>query len=150
ACRVRPFALSFNMLLAIPLLLPIFLYAQPQNLILHGVVRSANDGSLIAGASVSIQNEKGTAITDRYGRFSVPIRKEQGTVFVSYVGYEQKKTDYTYSTDLLEIAMTPADNILEQVEVVSTGYNTVPKERATGAFEVIDKNVMRSDERRVG
>lgn len=37
--------------------------------------------------------------------------------------------------------MVPADNTLEQVEVVSTGYNTVPKERATGAFEVIGKNV---------
>src|SRR5690606_8201716 len=36
----------------------------------------------------------------------------------------------------------PTENMLEEVEV-STGYQTIPKERATGSFEVVDQKMLR-------
>src|SRR5690606_38217041 len=34
--------------------------------------------------------------------------------------------------------LEPLQNHIEEVEVVSTGYQQIPKERATGSFEFVD------------
>src|SRR5690606_5692783 len=39
-------------------------------------------------------------------------------------------------------SLEPLENQLEEVEVVSTGYQQLPKERATGSFVQIDNEMM--------
>jgi TonB-linked SusC/RagA family outer membrane protein len=39
------------------------------------------------------------------------------------------------------IQMTLADRVLSEVGIVSTGYQKIPKERATGSFDLIDNNL---------
>lgn len=116
--------------------------AQQPDKILEGVVRSSYDNSLIAGASVVKEDEEGGTVTDRDGKFKLPIRRDEGILIVTSIGFERKEMAYKDPADLLEIVIDPIENTLDQVEVVSTGYNAMPRERATGAFEVINKNVL--------
>src|SRR5690606_6426387 len=41
--------------------------------------------------------------------------------------------------DFLALYLSPSEQLLEEV-IVSTGYQTLPKERATGAFTVVDQS----------
>lgn len=58
-----------------------------------------------------------------------------------------KKDNIKSNTDLLwfsvlNISLKMSTAKLEEISVVSTGYETLPKERSTGSFGQIDKNLI--------
>ncbi|MCY4779074.1 SusC/RagA family TonB-linked outer membrane protein [Sphingobacterium sp. UT-1RO-CII-1] len=111
--------------------------AQTQaELVLRGEVRSAADGQAIEGASIIV--DKKHARTDKEGRFTISVNKPTGTLTVKHIGYNEQKIAYENTATLLKILLETSSKQIEEVEVVSTGYQKIPKERATGSFEFID------------
>ncbi|WP_162850007.1 SusC/RagA family TonB-linked outer membrane protein [Sphingobacterium yanglingense] len=108
---------------------------------LQGAIVSLIDGKPIAGVSVAIADEKGRASTKSDGSFSVPVTTSAGTVKFSHVGYKPLALPYSVGVSLI-VKLIPLENQLEEVEVVSTGYQKIPKERATGSFELIDNKLL--------
>src|SRR5690606_3887254 len=76
------------------------------------------------------------------GRFRIPANKSTGTIEVRHIGFQPQSIDYDEKTTYLTISLEPLENQLEEVEVVSTGYQQLPKERATGSFVQIDNEMM--------
>ncbi|GGH12054.1 SusC/RagA family TonB-linked outer membrane protein [Sphingobacterium alkalisoli] len=112
---------------------------------LGGVVRSAVDGQTIEGVSVQAGNKY--TLTDKEGRFSITIDDPKGTLKINHIGFKEQSVAYDETTTLLDLQLHPTEQQIEEVEVVSTGYQTIPKERATGSFVQIDKELLN---RRVG
>ena len=104
--------------------------------ILRGEVRSAADGHPIGGASIRIGKQQSSS--DKEGRFTIAAPQQQGTLEVRHLGYKSQKVSYSQTSTYLTLRLEPAENTIEEVEVVSTGYQKIPKERATGSFEFID------------
>ena len=104
--------------------------------ILRGEVRSAADGQAVEGASVSV--DKSHARTDKEGRFTISVDKPTGVLIIKHIGYKEQRVAYENTSTLLNIALQANEKLIEEVEVVSTGYQKIPKERATGSFEFID------------
>jgi TonB-linked SusC/RagA family outer membrane protein len=104
---------------------------------IQGRVLNENNGPLL-GANVSIMGTRRRALTDIDGRFSFTGIEHKARLIVSYVGYGTDTILVGNETNFT-IKLDPVINSIKEVNIVSTGYQTLPKERATGSFEVITK-----------
>ncbi|RQO74621.1 SusC/RagA family TonB-linked outer membrane protein [Pedobacter sp. KBW06] len=95
-------------------------------------------GSPLPGATIKLKNGTKTVITNAQGEFQMNNIEENALLQVSFLGYKMKELKADPSGDMtIRLEVNPAE--LEVVTVVSTGYQNLPKERATGAFNVISK-----------
>src|SRR5690606_15943259 len=104
--------------------------AEGQKRFLIGEVRSAADGKAIEG--VSLRSDGVSTRTDREGKFQIITTENTGKVEVRHLGFNPQSIKFNANTKYLEILLQPLENQIEEVEVVSTGYQQIPKERATG------------------
>nr|WP_315398347.1 SusC/RagA family TonB-linked outer membrane protein [uncultured Sphingobacterium sp.] len=112
----------------------------PMNHVLRGTVVSAVDNKPLDGVSVRVEAEKARTSTKKDGAFSLSVESLKGLVKFTYVGYKSHEINYTSGVSLI-VKLIPEDNKLDEVEVVSTGYQKIPKERATGSFEFVDNKL---------
>ncbi|WET68776.1 SusC/RagA family TonB-linked outer membrane protein [Sphingobacterium sp.] len=110
-------------------------------LAVSGTIVSEVDGKPIQGVSIQVQGEKGRASSKSDGSFSLPVSNPKGTVSLSHMGF--KRLELTYFAGVsLQVKLIPIENQLDEVEVVSTGYQKIPKERATGSFVQVDNKLL--------
>lgn len=107
-----------------------------QNNVLQGTVISAVDKKPLQAVSVRVEADNVKTSTKKDGSFSIAVAQRTGKVKFTSVGYKTLELDYTSGT-VLHVQLNPVENQLDEVEVVSTGYQEIPKERATGSFEVL-------------
>src|SRR5690606_33008288 len=96
----------------------------------------------IEGASVFIKGSNVNTTTDINGKFELSSPAHTGVVTARHLGYLSESMEYT-STNAksIHLILIPNENMLQEVEV-STGYQTIPKERATGSFVQIDNELL--------
>lgn len=101
---------------------------------IEGIVHEAG-GYPLEGATVKVKNGPVSVITNSKGYFD--LNANVGDVLViSFVGFESQEIKITNSTQL-DIAMKRQVINVDEVTVsVSTGYQTISKERATGSYGV--------------
>lgn len=109
--------------------------------VLQGTVVSATDGKPLQGVSVRVEAQKQRTSSSEDGSFILPVKHRNGIVKFTYIGYKPLEAEYSAGVSLI-IKMIPLENQLEEVEVVSTGYQKIPKERATGSFEFVDNKLL--------
>lgn len=97
-------------------------------------------GESIIGATVFIAENNTGTITDINGRFRVKVAPGQLMCF-TFVGMADQTVKATPEMKNLKITMHPNQTALN--EVVVTGYQTISKERATGAFAVVSQKEMK-------
>jgi len=90
----------------------------------------------LAGVSISVLRTKKTLVTHEDGTFLLQTDRFPDTIEARHIGYVTKQYVARDEKNLL-ITLNPKDNFLHEV-TVNTGYQQVPKERATGSFEFID------------
>ncbi|PUZ26128.1 SusC/RagA family TonB-linked outer membrane protein [Chitinophaga parva] len=72
-------------------------------------------------------------LTSSDGRYTLRLQTSTKAVIFSYVGMIPQKIEIGDKT-VINAQLESDVNQLQEVNVVSTGYQTLPKERATGAF----------------
>lgn len=106
-----------------------------------GTVYSETDREVLGNASVRIGDTYSTVIEGN-GYFEIIITPGDYPVKVSSVGHITGEYSLNLERDtVLAFYLTRSKNLIDEVEVVSTGYYSVPKERATGSFEYIDESL---------
>ncbi|WP_295664706.1 SusC/RagA family TonB-linked outer membrane protein [uncultured Mucilaginibacter sp.] len=115
-----------------------FLYAQnSHSLTIKGLVFSANDKGFLPGATVRNSDGKKT-VTDIQGEFELNTSDTTGTITITFVGYKPTTIFYTSRNfGPFKVGLIPLASQLNEV-IISTGYQTIPKERATGSFVQLD------------
>ncbi len=132
---------SFKNVLAIALfLMGATLFAQSK---LTGKVVDENNMPL-PGASVVIKGTTKGTVTDFDGKFNLECKNPNGTVEVSYVGYEPTNIAYNGSKDFGSVQLQPSADTLDEVVIV--GVADIAKERETPvavstikATEIVEK-----------
>ena len=113
--------------------------AQSQDRTIHGVVLDENNQPLPAAHVKLISDDAATSatgtITDVDGNFTLKLPSSAQAIEISFLGYEPQRVKLTRETNY-QIILVPATELLD--EVVVTGYQTISKERATGAFSKVD------------
>ena len=89
-------------------------------------------GTPLPGATVTIKGKTKNAVTGKKGEFSIDIDPGE-TLEFSFVGYETQRLKIAEARHLI-IVLKALNDEMANVVVVSTGYQKLPLERATGAF----------------
>jgi hypothetical protein len=109
---------------------------------LTGTVLSASDGTPLAGASISLKRSGIGAISDAKGHFSIILSITPDTLIISDIGFRRKQVIIKNPpVSPITLRLSPSRTQLEGV-TVNTGYQQMPKERATGAFYFIDNKLL--------
>lgn len=118
-------------------------HAQSIDRTIHGIVLDENKAPLPAAHVKQVAETPGESIkaviTDLQGHFSLTLPSRTKAIEVSFLGYESIRVELRDQSDYT-IILTPASELLD--EVVVTGYQTISKERATGAFSKIDAKAL--------
>ncbi|EHQ25554.1 SusC/RagA family TonB-linked outer membrane protein [Mucilaginibacter paludis] len=93
------------------------------------------------GATIKIKGGSVSATTDSKGEFEINNVADSTVLQVSFIGYLTKEIVVT-SAEYLTIVLENGGTQLNEVAIVSTGYQTIPKERATGSFVQIDNQLI--------
>ncbi|RYE17639.1 MAG: SusC/RagA family TonB-linked outer membrane protein, partial [Sphingobacteriales bacterium] len=98
-------------------------------------VYSLPDSVPIAGASVIITGRQSVA-TGNNGQFFLNLPPGSYQIEIKYMGYISQSLRVTLPSKSLQFYLKPDLNLLLEVEI-NTGYQRLPRERATGSFVTI-------------
>lgn len=108
---------------------------------IRGVVLSELDSLPIADANITISGAINTK-TDNTGSFEFHVSGKNATVTASHVGFSTRQLLLSLPFEgALTITLSPYNQQLEEV-IISTGFEDIPLERATGSFEKIDNTLL--------
>jgi len=93
-----------------------------------------NRGEPLIGATILVKESKNWTVTDVDGRFRLSLGGGE-TLIISYISMKEMEIKVVGGTKDLLIQMEPDDQMLD--EVLVTGYQTLSKERSTGAFSKV-------------
>jgi TonB-linked SusC/RagA family outer membrane protein len=100
------------------------------------------DGSAVNGASIAGINRSNRSNSDHDGFFLLHNSRVGDSIMFRCIGFRDT-IHVVGNGDFLTMVMTEEMRALDVVEV-STGYQQIPKERATGSFEKIDNDALNS------
>lgn len=119
-------------LLSALLMLVMAVYAQAQDITVHGSVLSITDDEPLIGATVSsVANPQTVVASDIDGNFTITV--PQGSqIAVTYIGYRKQVVD---AQPQVRVLLEEDAQALDEIVVV--GYQTVRKADLTGAVSVV-------------
>jgi len=110
-----------------------------QNITVSGKVLDENGGPL-AGVNVFLKGTTQRTVTDDKGLFSIVVPNDNAVLLVRFIGYEPYEIAVKNNTKpTISLRLTTA--LLDEV-TVNTGFDYIPKERATGSFVQIDNELL--------
>ncbi len=107
--------------------------------LLKGKVTSSQ-GIALTNATVSLKGKGQGAKSGTNGEFQLSVPAGNQTIVISYVGMKNAEISINDQTSFLTIVLEDNSALLDEVVVVSTGYQSIPKERATGSFGTVSKS----------
>lgn len=100
-------------------------------------------GAPLPGVSVYVENTKRGVQTDFDGNYSIEIQEDDKFLIFSFVGFKTYKLELKGQT-LVNVTLNEDSNVLDEIEIVATGYQKISKERSTGAFNTMPVEDIRS------
>lgn len=111
--------------------------------ILQGTVLEKDSGIPLAGALVLITPDVGSTVADEEGKFRMELEAGAYELRISFMGYKTLTSKVTVPVgEELLLELEPMEMGLDEVEVVSTGYQEIPKSRASGSFVNLDEELL--------
>lgn len=116
---------------------------QARTIDVRGTIKDEN-GKPIAGASVVVKGSTKGVSTNENGEFELKGVDDNATLVISGVNIERLEIKVNGREELGILKTTAKISELADVTItaVNTGYQQIPKERATGSFVVVDSNII--------
>jgi len=104
------------------------------------------NGKPLPLTNITIKGKKQVYKTDEKGEFAITGVANDAILIISYIGYKPLEISLKNAIMPLEIKLNVLTSTLEQIQIVNTGYQSIPRERATGSFaqptkEIFDNRV---------
>jgi len=110
-----------------------------QNTVLKAQVTD-NQGKPLSGVTISLRGTSNQTKTDEQGIFILRNFQAGKTLVLSHIGYQTKELGFHQVTSTIILEASP--QTLEEINIVSTGYQQLPKERATGSFTQLNSKTL--------
>ncbi|WP_343559625.1 SusC/RagA family TonB-linked outer membrane protein [Sphingobacterium sp.] len=95
-------------------------------------------GNPLAGATISSANGLATSSTGS-GAFEIAVNDGE-RLSIKMLGFEPQIIEVKGSIG--DIHLTPSNIVMETADVINTGYQSIPKERAVGSFVQVDNKLL--------
>ncbi|MCQ9634149.1 SusC/RagA family TonB-linked outer membrane protein [Chryseobacterium sp. WG23] len=92
-------------------------------------------GLPLAGATIQVKGNNFVTNSDNDGNFELPAEYAESELRITFLGYAPLSVSAKY---IDRITLTTNSNVIDEVSVVASGYQSIPKERATGSFSKVD------------
>lgn len=110
---------------------------------IRGRVYSNETSVPVVGATVQLLRSGHSAITDQQGDFYILNVGSPDTLRVTFIGYEPFQIPVDEKKDKpIVIYLQGLDGAIEEIEILSTGFYQLPKERATGSFSHVNNELL--------
>ncbi|TDG38022.1 SusC/RagA family TonB-linked outer membrane protein [Pedobacter changchengzhani] len=106
-----------------------------KDIVVKGRIKDKKDGSTLPGVSVMEKGTNNAVSTNAQGDFTIKV-KEGATIIVRSVGYKTQEVVVNGRT-FIEVSISEDTNQLNEVNVVSTGYQTLDRKLFTGASSLV-------------
>lgn len=103
-----------------------------------GVVYDRESGIGLPDVNVMDEENKFLTTTDSLGRFEVVATSGRIMLQFTKMGYEPLRQTSVSGTKELRVLLKPLSINIEEIEI-NTGYQWIPRERATGSFVHLDR-----------
>lgn len=94
-------------------------------------------GSPMRNATIKIKGSSIATLSNSQGEFTLRNVEKDALIVISYLGYIPKEVKAKEELGMIVLNLSKEN--LDEV-VVSTGYQEIPRERATGSFEHVDND----------
>ena len=131
---------KFLRLITVPLLL-LGLVASAQTRTIKGQVVSATDGKAVAGATISVNGQKVSAIASEDGSFTVTASGNV-SLTVKSVGFANQTVSVAGTQSSIKVSLTEESSQLN--EIVVTGYSSQKRKEITGSVSVVSVKDMKA------
>lgn len=113
---------------------------------INGRVLAEDTGEALAGATVRLVGINRETATAANGTFHLPVNAIPGdSLLVSFIGYVSRSISIdNHIGTYIEIKLERDAHSLQEVGVVSTGYQSLPRERATGSFSYVGNELLQN------
>jgi TonB-linked SusC/RagA family outer membrane protein len=98
-------------------------------------------GNPLVGASIKLKDFNRITTTNQFGVFEIKNVDEDALVTISYLGYTPK-TIVAKAINEKPVVLVINSGSLQEVAVVSDGYQKISRERATGSYEFLDSTII--------
>ncbi|QTD36910.1 SusC/RagA family TonB-linked outer membrane protein [Polaribacter batillariae] len=112
-----------------------------QQLVISGKVTD-NNGITLPGVNIYTDTKKYGVSTDIEGNFTMRVPSGTNEIIFSYIGYVEKRLVLGSLNNTKNITVILKEEVNTLNEIVVTGYQTLSKERTTGAFESINTKLL--------
>lgn len=112
-----------------------------QEMKLSGRVLEVTNNTPIHGASVTAIGKNLWTSTNDQGYFSFFVSVGDSIV-ITMTGFKTEKFKADNRGMPFEIHLKPSVSQIEAVEVINTGYQQLPRDRSTGSFDVLNKEMI--------
>lgn len=103
--------------------------------VLRGQVLDSADNKPLQGATIRVKSGTSQITTNENGDFTIGVPETNGILLIGYLGYKTAEISFNFSSKgRFNIRLSPNQNSLKELIIVSTGYQDIPRERATGSF----------------
>ncbi|SEM37010.1 TonB-linked outer membrane protein, SusC/RagA family [bacterium A37T11] len=97
-------------------------------------------GTPLANATVRVKGTSRATFTNKNGEFILRGVEDNATLQISYLGFATREV--SVSDHLSTIVLQRAEASLDEVDVVSNGYQVLSKERGTAAFDKVGQKLL--------
>ncbi len=110
---------------------------------LRGEVIDLSTAEKLPGATVLVSETGQLTVSDRNGNFELELDSGKFTLSVHFIGFKTQNIAVSIPGDQqIKVEMEADEIALESVEIVSTGFQQLPKERATGSFAYLGQDLV--------
>ena len=96
----------------------------------------------VKGATVKMNNSNQGTTTNNDGLFTIITQQDSCVLDISLLGYKSVKIQIRLQQQMpITIVLQDSSSILENVTVISTGFQKIPKVRSTGSFATVDNKM---------
>lgn len=110
--------------------------------IISGQVVNKVDGTGIPGVNIMIKGSSSGVVTLSGGEFELRVSEIPVTLTLSFIGFIPREIVVDAPKDNLVVFLEENEYALEGVTVLSTGFQELPAERATGSFAGLDQELV--------
>ncbi|WP_316757432.1 SusC/RagA family TonB-linked outer membrane protein [Pedobacter aquatilis] len=123
-------------------LISLQLNAQNTNYPISGQVTDMN-GKALGSVTIQLEGSAYTVKSDEQGHFSINVPTSKGTLLIRLLGYKAITKTFDAATgSSISIRLEEASSELEEVTIISNGYQRVDKSKAIGSYSTIDSTLI--------
>ena len=97
------------------------------------------NGLLLPGVTIIEKGTKNGVSTKFDGSYNINVSSSNAILVFSFIGYTTQEVEVNGQTEI-NVKLSESTFLLEAVELISTGYQTIAREKLTGAAENINKS----------